>query len=349
MHNSSCQITKVFSFPLKSLLLFSLLAYGMIADAAKKFEFVVLGDTAYTHDTYEEYEALIDTINREKPAFTIHVGDTLGYQLCNNEMFNRIDGFFKRFKRPLVYTPGDNEWVDCYEHNENGDFVHEWSDRPEYKLDRLAELRKRYFSTDKSLGKRKLTLERQSINEQYADFVENAYWIHNDVLFFTAHIVGSTDSFHPHKLDLIHESVERRHANFWWIMHMLEVAKEHKVEAIVLAAHAEMFERDEAYTDEHDFSGTVIRGGLKGPYAGYVYAISYLTRMFEKPVLLVHGDAHRFVIDRPLKISGHGDEPEKLRLDNLIRLQTYGAPEIKAVKVSVDTKTNAVFGFTPLY
>jgi len=35
--------------------------------------------------------------------------------------------------------------------------------------------------------------------------------------------------------------------------------------------------------------------------------------------------------------------------DNLVRLQVYGAPEIKAVKVDVDPATPWVFGFTPLY
>jgi hypothetical protein len=31
------------------------------------------------------------------------------------------------------------------------------------------------------------------------------------------------------------------------------------------------------------------------------------------------------------------------------RLQVYGAPELRAVRVSVDTEMPWVFGFTPLY
>ena len=35
--------------------------------------------------------------------------------------------------------------------------------------------------------------------------------------------------------------------------------------------------------------------------------------------------------------------------DNLIRLQTFGAPEVKAIKISVDTTSESVFGFSPIY
>jgi hypothetical protein len=35
--------------------------------------------------------------------------------------------------------------------------------------------------------------------------------------------------------------------------------------------------------------------------------------------------------------------------DNVMRLQVYGWPDMKAVRVSVDTRTPWVFGFEPLY
>jgi len=34
---------------------------------------------------------------------------------------------------------------------------------------------------------------------------------------------------------------------------------------------------------------------------------------------------------------------------NITRLQVYGAPELKAVQVNVDTETPWVFSFQPLY
>ena len=328
-----------------------ILLHSSLIAAGERFDFIVLGDTAYTDASYAEYERLIDKINTAKPDFSIHVGDTLGYQSCTNETYDRIDGFFGRFMAPLVYTPGDNEWTDCEEPGSDANDRGDWDAVADYKLNRLAELRSRYFSTDESLGQRKITLKRQSVygKVEYRRFVENAYWIHGDVLFATAHITGSSDGFHPHIPRKAMESIDRRHANYAWIMRMADIAAEQGVKAIVLAAHGEMFERGEKSPDDSPFSGTKIRGGNLGPYVGYIHALSVLSRKFLKPILLVHGDAHRFVIDRPLMMKGDEDEPDKLRNQNLTRLQVFGAPEIKAVKVTVDTDSETVFGFTPFY
>jgi len=50
-----------------------------------------------------------------------------------------------------------------------------------------------------------------------------------------------------------------------------------------------------------------------------------------------------------MMMKGDEDEPDKLRYQNLTRLQVFGAPEIRAVKVTVDTDSEAVFGFAPFY
>lgn len=83
-----------------------ILLHSSLIAAGETFDFIVLGDTAYTGASYAEYERLIERIDTAKPDFTIHVGDTLGYQPCSNESYDRIEGFFGRFKAPLVYTPG---------------------------------------------------------------------------------------------------------------------------------------------------------------------------------------------------------------------------------------------------
>jgi len=83
-----------------------ILLHSSLIAAGETFDFIVLGDTAYTGASYAEYERLIERIDTAKPDFTIHVGDTLGYQPCSNESYDRIEGFFGRFKAALVYTPG---------------------------------------------------------------------------------------------------------------------------------------------------------------------------------------------------------------------------------------------------
>ena len=325
-----------------------LLSANLAIAQAGDFYFFALGDTAYKESDYAAYESLIDRINTEKPAFSIHIGDTLGYQDCTNETYDQVDKFFYRFEQPLVYVPGDNEWADCDEPGKQV-FVdgYDWESFGAYKLERLTELRQRYYSTAESLGRNTIRLTRQTDLDPFDYFEslpENSYWVRDGVLFATVHVVGSMDSFHPHIKSLIDESVNRRHAGYNWVFQMLETAQRIDAKAVVIATHAEMFEREDWIRGSHRYSGTKIKGGKNGPYAGYVYALANLAHEFKKPVLLIHGDAHRFVIDAPLKYRG---EDNIVQLGNFTRLQVFGHPELRAVKVSVDVGSDQVFSFAP--
>lgn len=336
-----------------SVLLFLGLSSGAFnACASDRFEFMVVGDTAYTEKSVPTYQALVDKINKADPDFVLHVGDTLGYQDCSDKTYDAIDTFFSRFEPPLIYTPGDNEWTDCqhegyYDAHQRSD----WKEISDYKLGRLAELRKRYFSTEESLGQNKLKLKRQSDHGKamYEKFAENTYWIHNNILFATVHIVGTSDSFHPYMPGLTNESVERRGANYSWIIKLIDIAEIEGVSAIVIAGHAELFGRVDRLSYDVKYSGTHIRGGNHGPYIGYVHALSVLSSQFEKPILYVHGDHHRFVVDRPMLMNRHTNDIDKYEYDNVWRLQTFGDPDAKAVRVTVDPESPSVFSFSPFY
>ncbi len=74
--------------------------------------------------------------------------------------------------------------------------------------------------------------------------------------------------------------------------------------------------------------------------------IRYENGPFEA-VLLFHGHDHELTLDRPAS---------KLDLDkpavshpNLLRLEVYGWPDVKAAQVNVDTSKRWVFGFEPRY
>src|SRR4051812_41278661 len=110
------------------------------------FVFGVLGDTPYTEREEHEFAGMIERMNREPLAFSIHVGDIKGAGPCSDELFLRRREEFNRFRQPLVYTPGDNEWTDCRRrHMGSGD-----------PLDALARLRKVFFSEPYSLGATRL-------------------------------------------------------------------------------------------------------------------------------------------------------------------------------------------------
>jgi hypothetical protein len=85
-------------------------------DFERSFHFCVLGDMPYyLPEDYERFDNVIEAVNREKPAFTVHVGDTKsGGSPCSDETVQRTWDSFSKFDHPLIYTPGDNEWTDCH-------------------------------------------------------------------------------------------------------------------------------------------------------------------------------------------------------------------------------------------
>ena len=264
-------------------------------------------------------------------------------------MFKTIQKQFEQFDHALIYTPGDNEWTDCYdkdEYDKNG-----WVEdvQAKYKIDRLNKLREMFVNTDYSLGKKPLKQELQSSIPEHENLVENRYWYYNDVLFATVHITGSANGFFAYALPSATEAITRRRSNMQWIKTLGETTRSRTTKAIVIASHAELFERQPFKGGDNAVAGTRVRGGRHGPYYGFVYAIAKLGAEFNKPVLFIHGDFHRFVIDRPFLMKGEEDKPDELRLSNITRLQTFGAPELKAVRVTVEPDTPWVFSFSPLY
>ncbi|MEM1435541.1 MAG: metallophosphoesterase [Pseudomonadota bacterium] len=292
-----------------------------------EFSFVAIGDTAYNGARdYPLYEQLIDRINSRAPEFTIHVGDLWGAGSCGDEEMDRAAEFFARYDHPLVYTPGDNEWTDCWVEG-LGRFD---------PLERLAELRTRFFSIADSLGKTPMPLVRQADlvkdDSEAKALVENARWEHERVLFMTVHVPGSQNGADHSRLDLMQEFMARNQANVAWINDGFRLAIQQELPAVVIALHAELFA-----SNQH----------RRGPFGAVLQALREGSERFGKPVLLIHGDFHQFVIDRPF-FQSRGEE-EMPRYANLTRLQVHGAPELAAVRVTVKPETIGVFGFEPVH
>jgi hypothetical protein len=113
---------------------------------AQPFSFVALGDLPYGSEAqaYPPYRALIGTINKMHPPFSIHIGDVKsGSTQCTDQELQAQIGHFNMFEAAVVYTPGDNEWTDCHRAN-NGAYDPQ---------ERLQALRERFFTPGQSLGK----------------------------------------------------------------------------------------------------------------------------------------------------------------------------------------------------
>jgi len=296
-------------------------AFAFAAHAGERFEFVAIGDMPYGHKdkSYPPYEHLIGQINALHPAFTVHVGDfKSGASPCTDAEFEAQLGFFNRFDPALVYTPGDNEWTDCHRLLAGGFDPQE----------RLARLRQMFFAEPRSLGRRPFPLERQS-----PAYPENLRFERAGILFVTLHIVGSNNNFETRDLKAVEEFKARDAANIAWIRAAFERAQAMKARAVVFALQADPFETRMPWSDFP-------------PHSGFTASIGEtllpLAQAWAKPVLFIHGDSHRFVVDRPFK-SAKG-EP----VQNLVRLEVFGAPDVHAVRVKVDTDDPGLFSFSPL-
>jgi len=291
--------------------------------AQPAFTFVALGDLPYgsPDKAYGPYRSLIDRINQDAPAFSVHVGDfKSGATLCSDEEFaNQVD-HFQRFKGAVVYTPGDNEWTDCHRGN-NGKYD---------PLERLSALRQRFFKPGASLGQQPMPVQNQSVlAPAFAKYVENARWKHQGVMFATVHIVGSNNNLESRDIASNREFFERDAANVAWIIDTFEQARQQQATALVFAFQADVLENKTPWEDFPGWSGFRTSVGD---------TLLPLANLWGKPVLVIHGDSHQFRVDQPFKL-------DKRPLNHVTRLIVPGASDVRAVKVTVK---NASFSFEML-
>jgi len=284
------------------------------------FRFAVFGDGPYYGHENGRAERVIDALNARPLAFVIHVGDIM-WQRCTDAAYRKRRELIETIRHPVVYTPGDNEWLDCVDIRRSDD-----------PLDRLASLRATFFSpADRSLGKTPLDLESQSSDPAHAEFVENARWSHGGVTFVTIHIVGSANGGRPFRgrTSRHDEEVARRtQAAVDWLHDSFQAAGAADAAAVVVALHA-----NPSYAPS---------SAEHAPYAPIEDSLVELAKRFGKPVLVIHGDEHRYTIDRPFK-----DPVTGAPVPNMQRLETFGSPHIGWVDVVVDTALAEPFRFEP--
>lgn len=306
------------------LLVALMLASGAAA-AAQGFDFVALGDMPYGNDaiTGAAYRQLIELVNRERPPFSIHVGDFKdGVTPCSDELFARQHEHFQRFDTALVFTPGDNDWTDCQRMGED-------------PLERLQALRSLFFGSAASLGRQPIVVERQSDRmPTFARHRENLRWWHEGVLFATFHTVGPNNNADVASAALRSEYLSRESANAAWIRAAFALARQRGARALVFATQGDMLRIVDSRRPARLRSGYGLSIGQ---------TLLPLAATSGLPVLLVHGDSHHFIADQPF-LDHHGRP-----IPNLWRLEVFGDPKMHAVKVRVDPQASPPFGFSPIW
>ena len=157
--------------PGRALCLWLLLPLALSAQAP--FDVALIGDMPYGTAAEPKFERVIADINRTNVEFTGHVGDTKnGSSRCDDSHYAKTLAWFNSFEKPLLYSVGDNEWTDCMRVS-NGRYD---------PLERLALVRRTFFSTNLTQGKRPIRVQRQSEDPQYPLYSENSMLIKAPVL-----------------------------------------------------------------------------------------------------------------------------------------------------------------------
>jgi hypothetical protein len=272
-----------------------------------------MGDMPYFYpEDYERLDRLTTSLNNEHPAFTVHVGDfKSGGSPCSDEYFLKMQGYFQQFTHPLFYTPGDNEWTDCHRPAAGGFVANE----------RLEKVREIFYTQNPSLVDPPFSYSSQNAYEGYNKFVENAIWEYKKVTFGTLHVVGSNNNFKTDTAADNSEFRERDAANQFWLEKIFQQAKENNSEGLALFLHASL------NYEESDKNG----------FRNFTQKLWEEVLGFEKPILMVYGDHHRFLIEKPLV-----DDKGKV-VKHFTSLMVFGDKDMHAVEIRVDKKDKELF------
>ena len=280
------------------------------------FAFAVMGDVPYNAAEEPHFEAMIRRIDREDVAFVVHVGDFLGGR-CDDDVYARRRDQFDRSVHPFLFTPGDNEWVDCRAHGH---------DAP----GRLQHLREVFFAGRQSQGVRKLeTLPQDQCLEPPVTgcgcgaYPENRRWSVETVSFVTLNIPGSSNNEgFDARSDT--EARCRNEANRRWLAAAAESAATAS-RALVVIVQANPFD---TFTE-------------RPVYGPFVKQLEDIAQQWRGQVLLIHGDTHVYRADTPFLDSW--GEPRV----NMRRLETYGSPFVGWAMVRYDPSRPDLFTFEP--
>jgi hypothetical protein len=274
--------------------------------SSQDFSFVLIGDTPYTK--LDEYSAS-QVIQQASisTSFIIHVGDIkTGRDLCTDELITRRIKLIDESPIPLVYLPGDNEWVDCR-------FTTETPYDPE---NRLQLIRKLAFSSEQSLGVKKITTQFQS------EFPEHRLWNQGEVTFLTLNVQGS---YNGHGV-LSQAAIDTRmQAVRTWLELGVSKAIQSQQRGLVVALHANIGVSSRGFS--------ALRGRGATAYGDFRQLLTDQFKRWNKPCLLLHGDSHTFANDKPIEA-----------LPLLQRVESFGFPFTSSwARISVVHQNPALF------
>ena len=228
-------------------------------------KFISFGD-----NEFKNMKGLLNSINAKNTPLVVHVGDTQNTDYhCSDSRSDRQRDLMNSLNAPVLYTIGDNEWLNCND-KAKGDA---------YNLERLTYIRETYFSKSSTLGMNPSIVENQSKR----GYPENARLMIKNIAFITAHVLGDKNNFDPYRKKNNLEYFKRDEANIDWIRESFE--RYNDASAYVVAVHADILFGKAGFLTYENFANSLLE----------------LSNKYKKPVLLLNGDGHQFKSYQPLR------------------------------------------------
>ena len=272
-------------------------------------QFAAFGDLPYDvtvsddgrTDTSVYLESIVPMLrDRDDVAFVIHYGDTgRPKSACSDDWLRAQRRLWSEgIRKPVLYTPGDNDWTDCDRKNVPNRVS---------EVERLEAVRRIMFSTPPPVD-----ASWRAARQDHQP--ENATWWVDSVRFVSVHVVGTSNGRAQILIDCCERTLalvdQRDAANRVWLERAFASATDGDTHALVIVTHVDPFGPDDLESTPYE------RCIAKPAYAALCEQIARGAANLGKPVLLVHGDSNAYCLDQPFpdwsggqiwRLNGPGD------------------------------------------
>ena len=301
------------------------------------------GDLPYSSAQAAGVTHLIDDMNSQHLAFTVHDGDLKsGGSECTDSVYWASLEFFNSLEAAAMFTPGDNDWTDCDRIAGYDSLV---------QLDKEREL---FFRTPFSLGRHPLRQQVQSdplclgAGGAKVACVENRRWTVGRVTYATLNVQGSCNNLCDVTPDP-DEFAARNAANIKWLKETFAHATARGSVAVMLISQANpgWDASDPTRAPLRDPKTLARNDGAPDGFREFLSAVRDEVVAFRNPVAYVHGDSHYFRIDKPLLDSAGRRLESFTRVETFGNNQANGTNDVHWLKVLVEPGSREVFSYQP--
>jgi hypothetical protein len=249
--------------------------YGDMPYDASVSNYIQQGKEAKDSMVLKRFIELTIKRRRDFP-LVINLGDMGRLEdACFPEWRNKFFSRWKNFGKPVIYTPGDNDWTDCSRANQD-------------PLEQLAQIRNTIFGNDGLFygenGLCKTSIPTLKCEPTPPNTLPELFrWSYQNIAFATVHMVGSRNGWVDHVPEL-QEEVRHRVKNMQQVLLNLQksVILEKRAAAVV-ATQVDPFTNGQCQED----------------YVELCDSLKQLAQQVRVPVLFVHGDTNAHCLDQP--------------------------------------------------